>query len=144
MNGAGEETIAHTFDCPLLQDRPGPHLLAHGVASHPASNSGPSVDGISRRSASLPVRGSDFSLLARRLHDTGVSAWILLLYPLAALPVVGALVGLTSTRYSFAVKGDSGPNKLGTRPYRMCPSGGRTGLVFFDLRASAQDMLFSC
>ena len=67
----------------------------------------------------LCVAWINFSLLARRLHDTGVSAWILLLYPLAALPVVGALVGLIFTIYCFAVKGDSGPNKFGTRPCRI-------------------------
>ncbi len=52
---------------------------------------------------------------ARRLHDTGKSAWLLLL---GLIPFIGALVLLVF----FVIEGDSGPNPFGPDPKKEFPS----------------------
>ncbi len=50
-----------------------------------------------------------FSVAFRRLHDTGRSAWWLLLL---VIPLIGALVLI----FWFAMPGEEGENKYGARP----------------------------
>jgi len=50
-----------------------------------------------------------FTVAARRLHDTGKSAWWLLL---AFVPIIGALALI----YFYVIEGDRGPNAYGADP----------------------------
>jgi len=52
------------------------------------------------------------AVAARRLHDTNKSAWLLLLYLLSWLPLVGLVIAIVFIVF-YATDGDPGPNNYG-------------------------------
>jgi uncharacterized membrane protein YhaH (DUF805 family) len=52
------------------------------------------------------------AVAARRLHDTNKSAWLLLLYLLSWLPLVGLVIAIVFIVF-YATEGNPGPNNYG-------------------------------